>query len=148
MDLFSQACKNFGLTISIKKTEVLHQPAPGTDYIEPIIKCEGQTLPAAEKFTYLGSTLSRSASLDDEISKRLSKASSAFGRLREPAWERKGIGVKTKIKVYNAVVLPSLLYGCETWTVYSRHSKKTKLLSPEMPKENPQNQARGQNPRY
>ena len=124
MDLFSQACKNFGLTISIKKTEVLHQPAPGTDYIEPTIKCEGQTLPAAEKFTYLGSTLSRSASLDDEISKRLSKASSAFGRLREPAWERKGIGVKTKIKVYNAVVLPSLLYGCETWTVYSRHSKK------------------------
>ena len=124
MDLFSQACRNFGLTISIKKTEVLHQPAPGTAYNEPTIKCEGQTLPAVEKFTYLGSTLSRSASLDDEISTRLSKASSAFGRLREKAWDRKGIGVKTKLKVYNAVVLPSLLYGCETWTMYSRHSKK------------------------
>ena len=26
--------------------------------------------------------------------------------------------------MYKAVVLTTLLYGCETWTVYSRHSKK------------------------
>ncbi|ELT96925.1 hypothetical protein CAPTEDRAFT_203297 [Capitella teleta] len=29
VNLFSAACDNFGLTISIKKTEVMHQPAPG-----------------------------------------------------------------------------------------------------------------------
>ncbi len=29
VDKFSSACNNFGLTISIKKTEVLYQPAPG-----------------------------------------------------------------------------------------------------------------------
>lgn len=28
MKLFATACTNFGLTISTKKTEVLHQPAP------------------------------------------------------------------------------------------------------------------------
>ena len=28
MDRFSAACKAFGLTISIKKTEVIHQPSP------------------------------------------------------------------------------------------------------------------------
>ena len=28
MDLFFQACNDFGLTISTKKTEVMHQPAP------------------------------------------------------------------------------------------------------------------------
>ena len=67
MDLFSKACKNFGLTISIAKTEVLHQPAPGSTYTAPSIKCDGQTLPAVDKFTYLGSTLSRSANLDDEV---------------------------------------------------------------------------------
>ena len=29
-----------------------------------------------------------------------------------------------KLKVYRAVVLSSLLYGCETWTVYRRHSRQ------------------------
>ena len=29
IDKFSDACNNFGFTISTKKTEVMHQPAPG-----------------------------------------------------------------------------------------------------------------------
>ena len=29
----------------------------------------------------------------------------------------------TKLKVYKAVVLPTLLYTGETWTVYQRHAK-------------------------
>ena len=29
-----------------------------------------------------------------------------------------------KLKVYRAVVLTSLLYGCETWTLYRRHLKQ------------------------
>ena len=124
MDLFAEACQKFGLTISTAKTEVLYQPAPGTEYTEPVIQCNGVALVAADKFTYLGSTLSRTASLDDEIAARLSKASSAFGRLRSSTWDRRGISTITKIKVYNAVVLPSLLYGCETWTVYRSEAKK------------------------
>ena len=32
---FSRACDNFGSTISTKKTEVMHQPAPRTLYHEP-----------------------------------------------------------------------------------------------------------------
>ena len=35
MDLFSNACSNFGLTISTKKTEVMYQPAPKNPYQEP-----------------------------------------------------------------------------------------------------------------
>ena len=34
VDKFTEACTNFSLTISIKKTEVMHQPAPGKTYIE------------------------------------------------------------------------------------------------------------------
>ena len=39
-------------------------------------------------------------------------------------WERNGIRLDTKLKVYKAVVLPTLLYACETWTEYQRHAKK------------------------
>ena len=30
----------------------------------------------------------------------------------------------TKLKVYRSIVLPTLLYTCETWTVYQRHAKR------------------------
>ena len=52
------------------------------------------------------------------------KASVALGRLHTNGWERNGIRLDTKLKVYKAVVLPTLLYACETWTVYQRHAKK------------------------
>ena len=116
MDSFSAACNNFGLTISTKNTEVMFQPAPGNQYHEPQITVN-------ETFTYLGSTLSRTATINAEINNRISTASSAFGRLREKVWERRGISLETKLKVYRAVVLTTLLYGLETWTVYRRHEK-------------------------
>jgi len=123
MDSFSTACNNFGLTISTKKTQVMYQPAPNKQYHELQITVNGQILQAVETFTYLGSTLSRNANIDAEINNRISKASSAFGRLREKVWERRGISLNTKLKVYHAVVLTSLLYGCKTWTACRRHEK-------------------------
>ena len=38
-------------------------------------------------------------------------------------WERKGIKLATKLKVFKAVVITTLLYGCETWTLYRRHER-------------------------
>ena len=124
MDGFATACDNFGLTISTKKTEVMYQPTPGKPYQEPSIEVKGQKLKNVEDFTYLGSTLSGSANIDAEVNNRIAKASSAFGRLKKTVWERRGISQQTKVKVYKAVVLTILLYGCETWTVYRRHEKQ------------------------
>ncbi|XP_053863859.1 LOW QUALITY PROTEIN: uncharacterized protein LOC128825397 [Malaclemys terrapin pileata] len=124
MDKFSTACNNFGLTINIKKTEVLHQPAPHVPYSEPSIIVNGQRLQPVDRFMYLSSTLSRAVSIDDEVNCRIAKASSAFGRLRSSVWERRGISLPTKLKVYRAVVLPTLLYACETWTVYRSHARR------------------------
>ena len=124
MDGFSSACDNFGLTISTKKTEVMFQPAPGREYQEPCISVKGQRLQAVDNFTYLGSTLSRTTDIDAEVNNRISRASSAFGRLRKTAWERRGIKLSTKIKVYRAAVLTALLYSCETWTIYRRHERQ------------------------
>ena len=55
VDKFSDACNDFGLTISIKKTEVMHQPAPGKPYIEPSVTANSQRLNMVNRFTYLGS---------------------------------------------------------------------------------------------
>ena len=49
---------SYDLIISIKKTEVVYQPAPGRPYKKPTITVKGQRLYVVDKFTYVGSTLS------------------------------------------------------------------------------------------
>ena len=105
-------------------TTIAGSPSSPLLHQEPPITVKGQNLKSVENFTYLGSTLSHTANIDAEINNRISKASSTFGRLRATVWERRGIRLDIKLKVYRAVVLTTLLYGCETWTAYRRHEKQ------------------------
>ena len=124
VDQFSSACDDFGLIINAQKTEVMFQLALEKPYHKPHILVKRQSLQAVDDFTYLGCTISRHINIDDEIKNRIAKASSAFGRLRKKVWKRRGISQSTRVKVYKAVVLTTLLYGCEAWTVYRRHEKQ------------------------
>ena len=65
LEWFGASCDSYDLTISIKKTEIVYQPAPGKPYKEPTITVKGQRLQVVDKFTYLGSTLSRVVHIDD-----------------------------------------------------------------------------------
>ena len=121
-DCFATAAKSFGLTVSIKKTEVLRQLAPNTARPPPNITIDGNVLKNVDTFKYLGSCINSATNL--EVLCRISRASPAFGLLHTRVWHERGISIKTKLSVYQAVVLPSLLYGCETWTCYRRHTKK------------------------
>ena len=87
VESISDSCDSYDFTISIKKTEVVYQPAPGKPYKKPIITVKGQRLQVVDKFTYLGSMLSRVVHIDDEVNARIAKASAAFGRLRGSIWD-------------------------------------------------------------
>lgn len=110
----------FGLQVNIKKTEVISQIFSQTSS-PPSFHINGIPLKNVDQFTYLGSTLSSCCSLDMEIHTRIKKASSSFGRLRSRVFENRNLRVSTKVAVYNAVCVSTLLYGAETWTPYSRH---------------------------
>ena len=84
----------------------------------------GEKQKVVDKFTYLRSTLSRAVHIDEEVTARIAKASVAFGRLHANVWDRHRIKLDTQLNVYKAVVLSTLLYACETWTVYQRHAKR------------------------
>ena len=118
---FARSAPRFGLAISLKKTEVIYQPKPGADYTDPTITIGNNPLTVTDKFTYLGSTISQNALIDDEISAQIGKASGSFGKLTKRLWGERGVQLATKINVYCAVVLPTLLYGYEAWTPYCRH---------------------------
>nr|VZI41704.1 unnamed protein product [Spirometra erinaceieuropaei] len=67
MDFFSAACENFGLTINTLKTVVMHQPPPNTIHNASQISVNGTQLQVVDNFTDLGSTLSRSTKIGDEV---------------------------------------------------------------------------------
>ena len=118
---FANAAARFGLQINIKKTEYMFQPAPGTASIAKDIFINGEPLKKVSSFSYLGSVISDDCAVDKDIAVRLQKASRAYGALQSRLWSQRGIQVKTKVKVYKAVVLTTLLYGSQSWTLYKRN---------------------------
>ena len=60
LDQFSNACEDFSLGISLRKTKVMCQGSEDT----PALTIKDCTLDVVSQFTYLGSTTSGNASLD------------------------------------------------------------------------------------
>ena len=123
LDAFSEAYKRLGLTVNVTKTKVIFQPAQPLTATAPTIDSEGTTLENVDHFAYRGSYLSKSANIDVEIQHRIRCACFSYGRLKDRVFSERGFRTATKILLYKAVNLTTLLYGCETWVDYRRHVK-------------------------
>ena len=75
-------------------------------------------------FTYLGSTVSSSTSLNAEISCRIAKAAAVMAKLNKRVWGNDLLSERTKMCVYQPCVLSTLLYGSESWTTYARPERR------------------------
>jgi len=82
----NETCNAFSLTISVKKTVILVQ---GEAEIRTPVSLHGKPLETVNKFCYLGSTVTPSLSLDEEINSRIGKAAATFGKLTKRAWNNK-----------------------------------------------------------
>ena len=111
-DVISEAYLRVGLVINATKTEILGASSPDAPTFSSL---------KTENLTYLGSNLSFSGDLTNEIQRRINLASSAFGRLSKGVFDNQDLTIHTKIAVYNAVVISTVLYGCETWVPCSSH---------------------------
>lgn len=80
MSHFSEACHDFRLTISLKKKQVMGQ---GVDS-PPDIRISNHVLEVVHDFVYLGSTISDSLCVDQEINKRIGKAATTTSRIAGP----------------------------------------------------------------
>ena len=121
---FNAAANSPGLSINVRKTEVMLQHAPNIPIPDPVVLLNNEPLKVVQNFTYLGSTISNDNSLEKEVEKRICSAATAFGKLQTKVWKRPGIRLSTKCKVYRAVVLSCLLYSSETYILYRRHIQR------------------------
>lgn len=55
--------------------------------------------------------------MHSEVLVSVAKANRAFGCLQSAVFQNQNINVATRREVYRSVVLFTLLYGAETWTV-------------------------------
>ena len=82
LDRFSDACRHFGLTISLAKTQVM-----GQDIKEiPSLFIHNYKLEVVHEFVYLGSTITDNLSIDSELNKRIGKAAMTLSRLTKRVW--------------------------------------------------------------
>ncbi|KAK3788582.1 hypothetical protein RRG08_031238 [Elysia crispata] len=116
MDGFSHTCRKFGLVISLTKTNVRSQDVPSR--IE--IRIGNQELEVTDHLTYLGLTMTYNLSVDAELDKRIAKAAAAVAQLSKGVWTNTQLTLNSKLNVYQACVLSSLLYGSGSWTIYAR----------------------------
>jgi len=78
------------------------------------VEINDQAVDVVKQFTYLGSIISSSGTLDAEISARSAKASYVFGRLLRAVFHKPQIHCNTKARIYNATVSSIMLYSSDT----------------------------------
>ncbi|VDL93036.1 unnamed protein product [Schistocephalus solidus] len=111
-------------------TLVMLQPPPNTTYNAARIDLNRTQLKSVETFTYPGSNLSCGTNVDDEIAHQINKASQAFWLMQNVVLNRHGLHISTKLKMYKAFILPTLLYGAQTWTRHLRKQFNNKPTNP------------------
>ena len=79
VERLAEAYDLFGLTISVKKTEVVGQVTDSP----PDIKLGGESLKRVDKFVYLGSTITSTLFLDEALTSKLEKAAAALKKKKE-----------------------------------------------------------------
>ena len=83
-----------------------------------------------ENFEYLGTIINSKGKIDMEINHRINKANQIYYQINQTLIGKKEINNVTKMRIYNTVYLPTLLYGSESWKILSKH--ESRITSTEM----------------
>jgi hypothetical protein len=92
-------------------------PVTSTNLICTRIRCkkiDNSYCKRVEKFRYLETILTNQNSILDEIKRRM-KLENAFYNSVQYLMSSSLLSKNINIKIYRTVILPVLLYGCETW---------------------------------
>ena len=80
-----------------------------------------------EQFKYLGTALTNQNSIQEEIKSRL-KSGNACCHSVQNLLSSSLLSKNLKIKIYSAIILPVVLYGCETWSRTSREESRLRVI--------------------
>ena len=80
------------------------------------VRTDNGTFERVEEFKYLGTTLTNLNSILKEIKSRLRSGNACYHSVQNLLSSRL-LSKNLKIKIYRTIILPVVLYGCETWSL-------------------------------
>ena len=116
LNTLHEEAKPLGLKVSWIKTKVQEFGDLLDDAVRSVHAC-GEDIEVLESFTYLGSVVHKTGGSAHDVNRRIGMAHGVMDSLNTSIWRCRYLCRRTKIRVFKSLVLPVLLYGCETWTL-------------------------------
>jgi len=91
------------------------------------VRIDNSTFERVEEFKYLRKTLTNQNSISEEIKSRWKSGNACYHSVQNLLSSRL-LSKNLKIKIYRIVILPVILYGCETWSLTLREERKVRVF--------------------
>jgi hypothetical protein len=79
------------------------------------------------QFKYLGTTVTNENLIQEEIKKRLNSGNACYHSVQNLLSSRL-LSKNVKVRTCKTLILPVVLYGCETWSLTVRQEHKLRVL--------------------
>jgi len=113
------ASRENGLEVSADKTKYMVISRDQNAGRIRSVRTDNCTFEMVEVFKYLGTTLTNKNSIAEEIKSRLRSRNACYHSVQNLLSSRL-LPKNLKIKIYRTIILPVVLYGCETWSLILR----------------------------
>jgi len=90
------------------------------------VKIDNSSIERMEECQYLGTTLTEQNSIQEEIKSRLKLGNACYHSVQNLLSSRL-LSKNLKIKIYKTIILPVVLYGCETWSLTLREEQRLRV---------------------
>ena len=91
------------------------------------IKIDNRSFERVEEFKYLGTTLTNQNSIQEEIKSRLKTENACYHSVQN-LLSSSLLSKNLKIKVYRTIILPVVLYWCETVSLTLREEHRLRVF--------------------
>ena len=88
------------------------------------VKIGEEVIDQVEEMKYLGVMISSDGRMEKEVEARIGSATRVIGGMNEAVLKRKELSRSTKLTVVNATMMPTLMYGCETWCLSKQQQSR------------------------
>ena len=112
MQVMSGVLSKWKLKVSWRKAKVMRVARKSEDCE---VKIGEKVIDQVDEMKYLGVIISSDGRMEKEVEARIGSATRVIGGMNKTVLKRKELSRSTKLKVVNATMITTLLYGCETW---------------------------------